>query len=598
MVKSIFACCTKKILAFVCDQYLVLFFILALSIKLYFFSTYVTKVTWSNQYTFGIICSFFSAAVIFLPLYFVRKHKNIVAIILASLISVLLLADTVYYSYFSSIPTVGLLNALDEAKDVGPAIWGLLHWNYFLYFIDIVLALFLLKPMAILVKKVKEKYDFKKLSIKATWLAAAVTIVAFCLSILSSGINTLQDVFNKSYDTVSTSQYYGILVAHAIDTIRFIREETTSLSPSQISDLSNWIKDNKPTQTTDNLTGIASGKNVIMIQVESLGGFVINQSINGEQITPNLNLLSQTSQFFPNNHFIIGAGHTSDTDFVANTSYFPLDNAAIFVRYGLDDFTSLPKNLVSSGYSAYTYHGFVRGFWNRDVAFNSLGYQKFYAADNYPKGVNINMGLNDGDFLSKTAEYVIDQPKPSFSNIITLSSHVPFEITDLTKNLGLNISNYPDQVGGYLENINYVDRMLGEFFAKLKFADLYDDSLILVYGDHTPVLPTFNAGTIAYNPDTVQSKEVPLFIKLPNETSGTTYKDKGTHLDIMPTILDLIGVKTNQLMFGQSLFASNIECSDQLFAFPSLGDCESAITTEKNMSAKIIRYNQFNNLPK
>jgi len=65
----------------------------------------------------------------------------------------------------------------------------------------------------------------------------------------------------------------------------------------------------------------------------------------------------------------------------------------------------------------------------------------------------------------------------------------------------------------------------------------------LVYGDHTPVLPAFSAGTINYDPNTVQEKEVPLIIKLPNETVGKTYADQGTHLDIMPTILDLLGLK-------------------------------------------------------
>jgi phosphoglycerol transferase MdoB-like AlkP superfamily enzyme len=155
-------------------------------------------------------------------------------------------------------------------------------------------------------------------------------------------------------------------------------------------------------------------------------------------------------------------------------------------------------------------------------------------------------------------------------------------------------------VGGYLEDINYTDRMLGAFFTKLKAEGLYDDSLIIVYGDHTPVLPAFSAGTIKYNPDTVQVKEVPLLIKLPNETIGKTYVDKGTHLDIMPTILDLSGIKTSDLMFGQSLFAQGDKalktCSDQLPAFPTSGDCNVMLTNEKAESSTIIRYNQFNNI--
>jgi len=593
----------RHIGAFACDQYLVLFFVLAVGIKLYFFNTYVTKLNWSeSQYNYGIVCGYLSSAVIFSPLLFVRRHKNKIAIILAFLISLLLFIDAIYYSYFAALPTVGLFSSIGQTKDIGPALWPLFRWQYLLYFIDVILIVISIRPLRRFIKNFKAKHNLKKSNIRISWGVLAVILAAFWMSLLPMGINKLTDVLNKGYDTVSTSQFYGVLMAHAIDVYRFIDEETTHLSSSQEKALSDWAKANKPAQTTNSLTAIAKGKNVIMIQVESLGGFVINQKVNDREVTPNLNKLAQVSQFYPNDRFLYGAGHTSDTDFVANSSYFPLSDAAVFVRYGRDDFTSLPKNLISKGYSAFAYHGYNRNFWNRDVAFKSLGYQKFYAANNYPRGEKINMGLNDGDFLSKTAEYIKDQPKPSLSYVVTLSSHVPFSISDKTKDLGVNINDYPDQVGGYLENINYTDRMLGNFFAKLKSEGLYEDSLILVYGDHNPVLPAFSAGTIDYNPETVQGKEVPLIIKLPNKTDGQTHDNKGTHLDIMPTVLDLLGVKTDQLMFGQSLFTNSDKalrvCSDQLAVFSGPNNCESTLLDEKTKAGTIIRYNQFNNLKK
>ena len=590
----------KKIAAFACNQYLVLFFILALGIKLYFFSTYVTKVTWSHDYNIGIICGYLSAAILFSPLFFVRKYKNIIATVLAFLFSYLILVDIVYYSYFASLPNVGLLGSLGQTTDVGPAIGGLLHWQFIFYFVDILLAIILFKPLKLFFGQLKERYNLDEANNKTSWLVVILIFIAFLLTITSIGINKLADTYNKGYDTVSTSQYYGVLMAHVIDFARFIDQETTHLSSSQKKALLDWVRNNKPLQATDNLTGSVKGKNVIMIQIESLGGFVINQKINNKEITPNLNKLAKKSQFFPNDRFVIGEGHTSDTDFVVNSSYFPLPDAAVFVRYGQDSFTSLPKNLISSGYSAYAYHGFNRNFWNRDVALKSLGYQKFFAADNYPKGLKLNMGLNDGDFLSKTAEYIKDQPKPSLSYVITLSSHVPFATNDQTKTLEINTSDYPDQVGGYLEDINYTDRMLGKFFDKLKSENLYDDSLILVYGDHTPVLQAFSAGTIKYDPATVQRKEVPLFIKLPKETTHKTYNKTGSHLDIMPTVLDLLDIKTSDLMFGQSLFATGDKalkvCNNQLVVFKNSGDCNKTLNEERNKSATIIRYNQFKDL--
>lgn len=588
-------------MAFISDQYLVIFFILALGLKLYFFNTYITKVTWSaEEYNNGIVCGYLSAAVLFSPVLLVRKYKNKIATVLAIIMSLIILVDILYYANYSSLPTIGLFNILGQTKDVGPAIGTLFHWTYLWFFADVAVAILLMKPMNMLVSRLKRHYRLKRSDVRLAWLTILGTLLFFWMSLMPVGSSNLTDVINMGFDTRTTSQPYGLLVAHAIDIARFIDQETTRLSTSQQKTLANWVKDNKPAQATSIFNGSAKNKNVIMIQVESLAGFAINQKINDREITPNLNKLVKESHFFPNDRYIYGAGHTSDTDFVSNSSYFPMSDAAVFVRFGHDDFTSLAKTLTSKGYSAYAYHGFNRDFWNRDVALKSLGYQKFYAADNYPKGEKINMGLNDGDFLSKTADYIKDQPKPSLSYVVTLSSHIPFIIPANEKRLNVKTSDYPAQVGDYLESINYTDRMLGDFFAKLKSNNLYDDSLILLYGDHNPVLPVFSAGNIKYDPEATTGKEVPLFIKLPEQTEGLTYPNKGSHLDITPTIFDLLGIKTNQLMFGQSLFASGDKtlkvCADQQVAFKKAGDCKSMLETEKLKSAEIIRYNQFSYL--
>lgn len=596
VIKGIF----RQVLSFVSEQYIVLFFMLSLGIKLYVFSTYITKVTWSGQYINGIITGYLSAALVFLPLLFVKKYKNVLALILAFLFSTLILIDIVYYSYFSSLPTVGLLSSLGQTQDVGPAIATLLFWWQILFFVDVVIVIVFKKTVQRFFDRLKEKFELGKSNWLVNFGVTVVILISFWLSLLPVGLNNLTAVIDHGYDTVSTTQYYGLLMSHAIDIIRFTNQELTHLSDAQVKELRNWVKTNKPVQATGELTGIAKGKNVIMIQVESMGGFVMNQTVNGKELMPNLDKLAASSHFFPNDRFLYGAGHTSDTDFVANTSYFPLNDAAVFIRYGQDDFTSLPKTLITKGYSAYVYHGFNRNFWNRDMTLRSIGYQKYYAADNYPKTQKLNMGIMDGDFLSKTVEYIKDQPKPSLSYVITLTSHVPFATNDKTKDLGLNLADYPDQVGGYLENIHYVDKMLGQFFDKLKQEKLYDDSLILIYGDHTPVLPSFKAGSIDYNYESVQAKEVPLIIKLPNEAVGSVYQNKGTHIDITPTVLDLLGIKTNQLMFGQSLFASKNAlkvCKNQFVSFKT-DNCAAMLETEKLKSDLIIRYNQFNNLPK
>jgi len=587
----------KKILAFLSEQYLLIILSATTGIKLFLISTYIVRLTWSSFYINGIVISILSAFLIFAPLYFLKKYKKILAIIIASFISIILMIDIVYYSYFSSLPTVGLLSATGQTGDVASAILPLIKWWLPLYFIDVIFVLAFRKPIELFFNKIKERFnDYGDKHFTSSVIASALIVLGLIVT-LPMGFNKLNEVVNRGYDTVSTAQYYGVLMAHAIDIVRFIKQETVSISDEKKQELSNWVGSNKKLQLDDVLTSSAKNKNVILIQVESLGSFVLNQTVNNKEITPNLNQLAESANFFPNSHFVMGAGHTSDTDFVSNTSYFPLNDASVFIRYGQSDFTSLANTLAKNGYSTYAYHGFNRNFWNRNIALSSLGYQKFFAADNYSDGKKINMGLNDGDFLMETADYIKDQPKPSLSYIITLTSHTPFEITDETSILGLNSDNYPNQVAGYLENINYTDRMLGKFFDKLKQNNLYDDSLIILYGDHVPVLDSFSAGTIEYNPKSEQGKEAPIIVKLPGQNDGIIYDNYGTHLDITPTALDLLGIKTDQLMFGQSLFTKErIACADQFANISKNKTCENFLDEAKYYSSLIIRYNQFKNL--
>lgn len=571
----------KKLIEFAKSNYLILLFSLTVGLKLSIFNYYITKALPAEQVWPVIIFDFASAIGIFSLLYPFKKYKNKLAITFNGLISLILIVDTVYLSYFDSLPTIGIFSSASQAGDVMPAIIILINWKLSLYFTDIITALIFIKYLG----RKKHKKTTIKLNKAAPWMATFVSLNIFFLALTQIGAVRLAISFNNGFDALTTSNYYGVLGAHLIDTSRFFNQLTSKISEEKKESIINWVINNNTPQNNTPMTGVANGKNIIMIQVESLGGFVINQTINNQEITPTLNKLSATSQFFPNDNFIIGAGHTSDTDFVANSSYLPLSDAAVFIRYGHNNFTSLPKTLINNGYSAFAYHGYTRNFWNRDVALSSLGYQKFYAADNYPKGEMINMGLNDGDFLMKTAEYINNQPKPSLSYVITLSSHTGFEITDLTQGLNLDPDDYPSQVGGYLQDINYVDRMLDKFFISLKSNNLFDDSLIVIYGDHTPVLPAFKAGSIEYNPDSNQEREVPLIIKLPNQTNGKTYPETGSHLDIMPTVLDLIGIKTNDLMFGNSLFSTNPINS-------TLSD------DQKIVSDTIIRYNIYSLLTK
>ncbi|MFP3340138.1 hypothetical protein R0J91_19325, partial [Micrococcus sp. SIMBA_131] len=70
--------------------------------------------------------------------------------------------------------------------------------------------------------------------------------------------------------------------------------------------------------------GIANGKNLILISLESTQAFMLNGSVNGEEATPFLNKLKEDSFFFPNFYHQTAQGKTSDAEFMIDSSLYPL----------------------------------------------------------------------------------------------------------------------------------------------------------------------------------------------------------------------------------------------------------------------------------
>ena len=124
------------------------------------------------------------------------------------------------------------------------------------------------KRIKLYFQKAKDRYNFTKLSHTTTVVVIIITFSLLGLAFTSLGTQRLGQIINSGYDTSSTAQYYGVLGAHIVDITRFIDEETTHLSVNQKNTVADWAKNNHSAQTTDAMTGLAKGKNVIMIQVE------------------------------------------------------------------------------------------------------------------------------------------------------------------------------------------------------------------------------------------------------------------------------------------------------------------------------------------
>ena len=152
-----------------------------------------------------------------------------------------------------------------------------------------------------------------------------------------------------------------------------------------------------------------------------------------------------------------------------------------------DIFTMLKKE----GYNTSYMHGNYGYFWNRGNVYKSFGVDNLELKDKFEDTSENIMGYLSDELLYKQAvEKFKTYNMPFFSYIVSASSHTAFTLDGLEDRTKVNIDvgKYKDSFfGNYLESMNYADYTFGIFIEELKKAGLYDDTIILIYGDHNGI---------------------------------------------------------------------------------------------------------------
>lgn len=108
----------------------------------------------------------------------------------------------------------------------------------------------------------------------------------------------------------------------------------------------------------------------------------------------------------------------------------------------------------------------------------------------------------------------------------------------------------------YDENILKADQELGQVIDTLKQSGLYDESLIIITADHGT---NFAEGHQGYFTQGLWAAEhrVPLLVKFPGQAVGQRIANAVSIVDILPTVLDVIGAGASPGWFdGQSLLVA------------------------------------------
>ncbi|MBI0580610.1 LTA synthase family protein [Neobacillus cucumis] len=477
-----------------------------------------------------------------------NRVSSILLLILNFGYSILCLTTLLYFDYYNTIFTYKSLGEIDQVGEISDSIVALFKLEYIWLFFDFILLCFW--------PKLKRILPFSQLQLGPKLFGLTI---AFLLFFTGTSLFSSSKIINElsKYEKLGIMGYQFSEAATDIQSI---------FSNNDISAESLEKNRNSSDNGSMRLRGVASDKNLIIIQLESVQNFFINLKINGKEVTPNLNKLVRSSYYFPHFYSQVGKGNTSDAEFITNTSIYPLGDVPMSTAIEGKAVPSLPKMLEGNGYHTATFHANSVSFWNRNQLYQSLGFNEFYDKKYFGTNDIISYGVSDEVMYKKTIEKLADfhrDGKKFYANIIALSSHFPFKLPESKQPYAVQLPKEYDNsfVGSYIKSVSYADYAFGKFVEGLKREGLYKDSVIAVYGDHQGLQMKSEQDKqlvqqiFGRKYDSVLDHlNIPLIVKVPSVEKAKKIPTVGGLVDIYPTVANLLGLNiSKQIVFGTDL---------------------------------------------
>ena len=482
--------------------------------------------------------------------------------------TLLLYLNVIYYREFTDFMTIATMTGYSKVNQgLSGSSLALTNLHDVFYWLDIVVILLLM-----LFRKIK--FDPRAFSHRLAFAFTSVSLVVCGLNLMVAEMDRPQ-LLGRTFDRVYIVKYLGLDAFTGYDLIKseHVSQMRKSATKSQLKTVEKFTKEHYAAPNKK-LFGIAKGRNVIVIHLESFQQFLIDKKINGQEVTPFLNSLyhGQDTYAFSNFFNQVGQGKTSDAENMLETSTYGLSQGSLFATLGNDNtFQAAPAILKQrAGYTSAVFHGNVASFWNRNNVYKNLGYQYFFDASYFDTSGDkaTGYGLKDKLLFADSIKYLQHLQQPFYVKYLTVTNHFPFDLDDEDKDSNFTTTNTGSStVDNYFVTAHYLDQSLQEFFSYLDKTGLAKKSIIMIYGDHYGISNSENknlASVLGKNADdwtdfdNVQMQRVPLMFVIPGSGGhGGIYSTYGGEIDVLPTLLHLLGISTKRyIQFGTDLFSS------------------------------------------
>lgn len=287
-----------------------------------------------------------------------------------------------------------------------------------------------------------------------------------------------------------------------------------------------------------------TNKNVVIIILESLSrNYITHYSGNEKNLTPFLDSIltkSITFEGFANGKRSIEA---LPSIFAGIPSLMNLDYpSSPYINNRIDGLGSI---LRKKGYQTAFFHGGNNGTMGFDVFSKIAGFNAYFGRNEYAndKDFDGQWGIYDENFLQFSAHQMNDLKQPFAAGIFTLSSHHPYNLPPGFENA------FPQAENKIEATFCYLDYALRKFFDTASEMPWFKNTLFIITADHTPEGSHNTADKELWN-----LYAVPLAFYAPSFDQGVKIEQYGQHIDILPSVVALLGIEPPVFSFGRNLF--------------------------------------------
>lgn len=519
---------------------------------------------------------------------FNEKINRVLNIILTSVLTLVTLAQIVYYNFYDSIFSFfSLTTGTGQVMQFWQMIIDVILRIWYIFVIILIPYILYL----IFNKKFNYKRPNKTIIIsEIVAFILSFTGIFFVVKYDNKGIYSLRRLLFSTHAPMLTIDKTGLLTMEAADVYRYIFgfeeeiyvEETKPVIKEEVKEyntynidfdklisetndenlisMHKYFKSVEPTEK-NKYTGLFKGKNLIFITAEAFDTIAIDKDI-----TPTLYKMANNSFVFNNYYQPLYPVSTSDGEYMNLISLIPKEGIWSFKKTSeLNMPLGIGNMFKKEGYNAYAFHNHTYKYYERNKSHPNIGFDYYGCGNGLEKKMNCKHWPNsDLEMVEASFDYFLNDDKPFLTYYMTVSGHLNYNFygNNMASRNKKSVKDlkYSTAVKAYYATQIELDKALEKLLKTLEEKNLLEDTLIVLGPDHYPYgLTTKEMNEVSKIDRTDKFENYHTTLIMYNPSIERTKINKVVSgLDLLPTIYNLYGIEyDSRLLMGRDIFSES-----------------------------------------